>query len=79
MGERGRGFAGFLHILDEGRIVVAVTRRPKEFPIADPALTVVGSDVHDKVAVAKAAVFVSTIENTPTMRQWMRREFAKGA
>jgi putative NADH-flavin reductase len=38
-------------LLDEGHIVVAVTRWPEDFPIADPALTVVGSDVHENAAV----------------------------
>ncbi|WP_427892104.1 NAD(P)-dependent oxidoreductase [Kribbella sp. GL6] len=34
--------------------VVAVTRRPAEFPVSDPRLTVVGADVNDPEAVAGA-------------------------
>ncbi|MFC5911030.1 NAD(P)-dependent oxidoreductase [Streptacidiphilus monticola] len=40
--------------LAAGHRVTAVTRRPQEFPFAGPALRVVGADVHDADAVAKA-------------------------
>jgi putative NADH-flavin reductase len=38
----------------EGHTVTAVTRRPAEFPLSDPRLRVVGADVHDPGAVARA-------------------------
>jgi nucleoside-diphosphate-sugar epimerase len=38
--------------LEKGQTVVAVTRRPDDFPFADPALTVAGADVHDGAALA---------------------------
>jgi uncharacterized protein YbjT (DUF2867 family) len=34
-------------VLDAGHDAVAVTRRPDDFPFADPRLTVVGADVRD--------------------------------
>lgn len=37
--------------LDAGHSVVAVTRHPEQFPIADPALTVAEADVRDAAAV----------------------------
>jgi nucleoside-diphosphate-sugar epimerase len=40
--------------LGEGHEVVAFTRRPDSFPIEDDTLTVVGGDVHDADAVARA-------------------------
>jgi len=33
--------------LDAGHTTVAVTRRPDDFPFADPALSVAGADVYD--------------------------------
>jgi nucleoside-diphosphate-sugar epimerase len=39
--------------LDAGHTAVAVTRRPEDFPFTDPALTVVGADVHDVDAVSR--------------------------
>jgi putative NADH-flavin reductase len=51
--------------LDKGHAVVAVTRRPDDFPFADPALTVAGADVHDGAAlagiVAESDAVVSTL------------------
>jgi nucleoside-diphosphate-sugar epimerase len=51
--------------LDAGHSVVAVTRRPAEFPLADRALTVSGADVRDAATlvdiVAGADAVVSTI------------------
>ncbi|MEV7388836.1 SDR family oxidoreductase [Streptomyces sp. NPDC091215] len=38
----------------EGHTVTAVTRRPGEFPLSDSLLRVVGADVHDPSAVARA-------------------------
>ncbi|MFK0159642.1 NAD(P)-dependent oxidoreductase [Streptomyces sp. NPDC090499] len=38
----------------EGHTVTAVTRRPAEFPLSDPRLRVVGADVLDPGAVARA-------------------------
>lgn len=40
--------------LDAGHQVAAATRRPAEFPIDHPALTVVSADVHDADAVDRA-------------------------
>ncbi len=37
--------------LDAGHSAVAVNRRPDDFPIADPNLTVAGTDVHDAAAL----------------------------
>ena len=42
--------------LDSGHTVVAVTRRPHDFPIAHPALTVAGADVHEAAAVGDVVV-----------------------
>jgi uncharacterized protein YbjT (DUF2867 family) len=51
--------------LDAGHSTVAVTRRPDGFPFADPALTVLGADVHDPEAlvhvVAGADAVLSTL------------------
>jgi nucleoside-diphosphate-sugar epimerase len=51
--------------LDAGHTVVAVTRRPADYPFTDPALTVAGADVHDGVAlagvVAESDAVVSTL------------------
>jgi nucleoside-diphosphate-sugar epimerase len=51
--------------LEKGHTVVAVTRRPDDFPFADPALTVAGADVHDGAAlagiVAESDAVVSTL------------------
>jgi nucleoside-diphosphate-sugar epimerase len=56
--------------LDEGHTAVAVTRRPDDFPIADPALTVAGADVHHAAAlvdiVAGADAVLSTLGVTFT-------------
>jgi uncharacterized protein YbjT (DUF2867 family) len=38
-------------VLDAGHAAVAVTRRPEEFPITDPNLTVAGADVRDGSAL----------------------------
>jgi putative NADH-flavin reductase len=37
--------------LDAGHAAIAVTRRPGDFPFADPALVVAGADVHDVDAI----------------------------
>jgi uncharacterized protein YbjT (DUF2867 family) len=56
--------------LDAGHTAVAVTRRPDDFPIAHPALTVAGADVHDAAAlvdiVAGADAVLSTLGVTFT-------------
>jgi uncharacterized protein YbjT (DUF2867 family) len=41
------------HALDSGHSAVAVTRRPADFPSADPRLTVTGADVHDGDALVE--------------------------
>lgn len=38
-------------VLDAGHSVVAITRRPDDFPFTAPALTVAGADVRDAAAV----------------------------
>lgn len=38
-------------VLDAGHSAVAVTRRPADFPFADPRLTVAGADARDAAAV----------------------------
>ncbi|OBF62513.1 NAD-dependent epimerase [Mycobacterium sp. 852002-50816_SCH5313054-b] len=51
-------------VLDAGHSAVAVTRRPDEFPVADPRLTVAGADVRrDGLAavVAGADAVLSTL------------------
>ncbi|MCW2556468.1 MAG: NAD-dependent epimerase [Mycobacterium sp.] len=56
--------------LDAGHEVVAVTRRPQEFPLSGPGLTVVEADVRDATAVqpvvAGADAVVSTLGVTFT-------------
>jgi uncharacterized protein YbjT (DUF2867 family) len=51
--------------LDAGHTAVAVTRRPDDFPIADPALTVAEADVRDGAAlpavIAGADAVLSTL------------------
>jgi nucleoside-diphosphate-sugar epimerase len=51
--------------LDAGYSVVAVTRRPSEFPIKHPNLQLAGADVHNAAAVAEAVagadVAISTL------------------
>lgn len=37
--------------LDAGHVVTAVTRRPRDFPLGAPGLTVAGADVYDSAAV----------------------------
>ena len=52
-------------VLDAGHSAVAVTRRPGDFPLTDPALSIVGADVHDAAAlvdvVAGADAVISTL------------------
>ena len=50
--------------LDAGHTTVAVTRRPDDFPFADPALRVVGADVHDTEAVADAVADADAVLST---------------
>ena len=67
-GQTGRLLAR--QALDAGHTAVAVTRRPEDFPIADPALTVAGADVHDAASlidiVAGADAVLSTLGVTFT-------------
>ena len=57
--------------LDAGHSVIAVTRHPEQFPIADPKLTVAGADVRDLTAVTAAVegtdAVLSTLGVTFTM------------
>jgi putative NADH-flavin reductase len=51
-GGTGRLLTG--QALDAGHTVVAVTRRPAEFPLVHPRLVVAEADAYDQVAVASA-------------------------
>ncbi|MER5791395.1 NAD(P)H-binding protein [Streptomyces sp. NPDC001980] len=48
----------------EGHTVTAVTRRPAEFPLSDPRLRVVGADVLDPGAVARAVAGQEAVIST---------------
>ncbi|WP_149831266.1 NAD(P)-dependent oxidoreductase [Streptomyces tailanensis] len=48
----------------EGHSVVAVTRRPEEFPLSDPRLRVVGADVEDPAAVERAVAGQEAVIST---------------
>ncbi len=50
--------------LDAGHTVVAATRRPAEFPFADPCLVIAGADVHDGEAVTKAVEGADAVLST---------------
>lgn len=50
--------------LDAGHHVVAVTRRPREFPLAGPRLTVTEADVRDASAVGPVVVGVDAVVST---------------
>jgi nucleoside-diphosphate-sugar epimerase len=50
--------------LDAGHTVVAVTRRPGDFPFTDPALTVAGADVLDAEAVADVVADADAVLST---------------
>jgi nucleoside-diphosphate-sugar epimerase len=50
--------------LEKGHTVVAVTRRPDDFPFADPALTVAGADVHDGAALARVVAESDAVVST---------------
>ncbi len=50
--------------LDTGHAVVAVTRRPDDFPFTDPELTVAGADVHDSTAVLDAVADADAVVST---------------
>ena len=52
------------HALDAGHTTIAVTRRPDDFPLTDPALTIAGADVHDADAVAGIVVDVDVVLST---------------
>ncbi|MEP6815589.1 MAG: SDR family oxidoreductase [Marmoricola sp.] len=50
--------------LDAGHEVRAVTRRPDEFPVQHPALTVVGADVYDAAAVGELVAGTDAVLST---------------
>ena len=50
--------------LDAGYTVVAVTRRPAEFPIAHPRLAVAHADVRDRASVASAIAGADAVLST---------------
>jgi nucleoside-diphosphate-sugar epimerase len=51
-------------VIDVGHTAVAVTRRPGEFPIAHPRLTVAGVDVHDADAVEEVVAHADAVLST---------------
>jgi putative NADH-flavin reductase len=61
-GQTGRLVA--TRALDAGHTVVAVTRRPSDFPVTDPALTVAEADVHDTDAVLDAVADADAVVST---------------
>jgi len=58
--------------LEEGHETVAVTRRPAEFPIADPPLTVAGVDVRDASSLAAVVRGADGVLSTLGVRFSMR-------
>src|SRR6187399_1611643 len=50
--------------LNAGHHVVAVTRRPQEFPLAAPGLVVTQADVRDSAAVRPIVVGVDAVVST---------------
>lgn len=50
--------------LNAGHDVLAVTRRPKEFPLSGPGLTVVDADVRDASAVTPVVTAVDAVVST---------------
>jgi uncharacterized protein YbjT (DUF2867 family) len=50
--------------LDAGHQVVAVTRRPREFPLSGPGLTVAEADVRDASAVGPVVTGVDAVVST---------------
>src|SRR5882757_2691471 len=50
--------------LDAGHEVLAVTRRPQEFPLSGPGLTVVEADVRDATAVRPVVAGVDAVVST---------------
>ncbi|KAA0085303.1 NAD-dependent epimerase/dehydratase family protein [Mycolicibacterium sp. P9-64] len=50
--------------LNAGHDVLAVTRRPKEFPLSGPGLTVVEADVRDASAVTPVVTAVDAVVST---------------
>jgi putative NADH-flavin reductase len=50
--------------LDAGHEVLAVTRRPQEFPLSGPGLTVVEADVRDATAVRPVLAAVDAVVST---------------
>ena len=50
--------------LSAGHRVVAATRRPDDFPLSDPKLTVAAADVRDAAAVTKVVAGVDAVLST---------------
>jgi putative NADH-flavin reductase len=50
--------------LDAGHVVVAASRRPAEFPLHHPALSVVGTDAYDAAAVARVVEGADAVLST---------------
>jgi uncharacterized protein YbjT (DUF2867 family) len=50
--------------LDKGHSAVAVTRRPEEFPFADPRLTVVRADVHEPWSLVEVVSGADAVVST---------------
>jgi uncharacterized protein YbjT (DUF2867 family) len=51
-------------VLDAGHDAVAVTRRPDDFPFADPRLTIVGADVRDASSLADVVAGTDAVLST---------------
>jgi nucleoside-diphosphate-sugar epimerase len=51
-------------VLDDGHSVVAITRRPGDFPFTAPALTVAGADVHDVAEVTDVVGVADAVLST---------------
>jgi uncharacterized protein YbjT (DUF2867 family) len=61
-GQTGRLLTG--QALAAGHRVVAATRRPDDFPLSDPKLTVVATDVRDAAAVTECVAGVDAVLST---------------
>ena len=61
-GQTGRLLTG--QALAAGHRVVAATRRPDNFPLSDPKLTVAAADVRDPAAVTEVVAGVDAVLST---------------
>ena len=61
-GQTGRLLTG--QALSAGHRVVAATRRPDDFPLSDPKLTVAAADVRDAAAVTEVVAGVDAVLST---------------